>query len=352
MKMMKKSFFAFLGIFLLFSIVTPLKGLNVSAAELNFSVESVLPDNQRDKKQTYFDLRMKPGAEQTVYVKLKNTTKKDVTINVGVNEAKTNMNGTTQYDTNKIERDSTLKHSLADLVTVAKTVVVKPNKEVKLPVKIKMPKEDVKGIILGGLSFQQKDSEVDQESKDEDEGLSIKNRFSYNLAIMLSTNDDKVKPELVLNDVKADLYNARTVILANIQNTQPMLMNQLAVKANVTKKGETEQLYKKNAKGMQMAPNSNFDYTIPLDGKELEAGDYTLNMEATSMGETWKWTKDFTVTSDDANKFAEKDVDIEKEEKSNWLWWLIGISLALILLGLILYLLNKNKKNNQRRNRR
>lgn len=332
-------------------MIAPFNGLKASAAELNFSVESVLPDNQRDKKQTYFDLRMKPGEEQTVYVKLKNTTKKDVTVNIGVNEAKTNMNGTTQYDTNKIERDSTLTHSLADIVTVNKTVVVKPNTEEKVPVKIKMPKEDIKGIILGGLSFQQKDSEVDKDSKDEDEGLSIKNRFSYNLAMMLSTNDDKVAPELVLNDVKADLYNARTVILANIQNTQPMLMNQLAVKANVTKKGEKEQIYKKNAKEMQMAPNSNFDYTIPMEGKTLEAGDYTLNMEATSMGETWKWTKNFIVTSDQADKFAEKDVDVKKEDSNSWIWWVVGIVAALLIIGIIFFLMKK-KGSNQRRSRR
>lgn len=352
MKLLKKLSAIGLSSLLGLSILLPFSATTASAAELNFSVESVLPDNQRDKKQTYFDLRMKPGQEQTVYVKLKNTTKKDVTVNIGANEAKTNMNGTTQYDENKIERDSTLEYSLADLVTVKKEVVVKPNTEEKVAVKIKMPKEDFKGVILGGLSFQQKESEVESESSGEDEGLSIKNRFSYNLAMMLSTNDDEVKPELVLNDVKADLYNARTVIKANIQNTQPMLMNQLEVKANVTKKGETEELFKKDTKEMQMAPNSNFDYTIPLEGKAIEAGEYTLNMEAESMGEKWKWSKDFTVSDADAAKFAEKDVDVEVEESSNWLWWVIGGVVVLLLIGLIIFFMKKKGNNNSTRTRR
>lgn len=348
---MKKMIVTLLSGGLLLALFVPSKLQTASAAELNFSVESVLPNNQRDKKQTYFDLRMKPGQEQTVYVLLKNTTKKNVTVNIGANEAKTNINGTTQYDTNKIERDSTLKYSLADIVTVEKKVVVKPKTEKKVPVKIKMPNEDIPGVILGGLSFQQKDSEVDTEEKSEDQGLSIKNRFSYNLAMMLSTNDDDVKPELVLNDVKADLYNARTVILANIQNTKPMLMNQLEVKANVTKKGDSEQLFKKNAKEMQMAPNSNFDYTIPLDGKTIDAGEYTLTMEATSMGETWKWKKDFTVTNDQATKFAEKDVDVKEEKSSNWLWWVIGGVVLLAIIAVIIILLRK-KGNNKPRSRR
>lgn len=351
MNLMKKIFVTLMSMNLIFSLFIFGKGKVASAAELNFSVESILPDNQRDKKQTYFDLRMKPGQEQTVYVLLKNTTKKNVTVNIAVNEAKTNMNGTTQYDTNKIERDSTLKYSLADIVTVEKKVVVKPNSEEKVPVKIKMPKEDIPGVILGGLSFQQKESEVDKEEQSEDQGLSIKNRFSYNLAMMLSTNDDEVQPELVLNDVKADLYNARTVILANIQNTQPMLMNQLEVKAHVTKKGESEQLFKKNTKEMQMAPNSNFDYTIPLEGKVIEAGDYTLTMEAKSMGETWKWKKDFTVTDEQSAKFAEKDVDVTEEDSSNWLWWVLGAVALLVIIGLIVFFLRK-KGANQTRSRR
>ncbi|GEK33433.1 DUF916 and DUF3324 domain-containing protein [Kurthia sibirica] len=347
MSFFKKISVLFVSVLFFSATVAGLMSKSASAAELNFSVTSVLPDNQIDKKQSYFDLKMKPGQEQTVYVMLDNATDKKVTVMVSANEAKTNINGTTQYDKNKIERDSTLNYSLEDIVTVKNKVVIPPKKKVKLPVHLKMPDKEVKGIILGGLSFQQKESELDQAEKDsaKENGMSIKNRFSYNLAMSLKMTDDQVEPELVLNKVEAQSINARTVITANIQNTQPMLMNQLEVNAFITKKGESEKLFKKNMKEMQMAPNSNFNYQIPLNGEQLEAGTYTADVTAKSMGETWHWKKDFTISSDEAKQLNKADVDA-KDDSINWTMWIliaVGIIIVLLLL-LILVRQNKNKR--------
>lgn len=49
-----------------------LKGSFVSASELNFAVEPVIPENQRDKTKTYFDLLVKPDIEQTIEINLRN----------------------------------------------------------------------------------------------------------------------------------------------------------------------------------------------------------------------------------------------------------------------------------------
>ncbi|MEN2666160.1 WxL protein peptidoglycan domain-containing protein [Listeria aquatica] len=47
-----------------------------AAAEMNFAVQAIIPGNQIDKSQTYFDLRMKPGQKQDIEVELRNDTKK------------------------------------------------------------------------------------------------------------------------------------------------------------------------------------------------------------------------------------------------------------------------------------
>ena len=39
-----------------------------TASEFNFAVNPVIPENQIDKEKTYFDLKMEPGAVQTVEV--------------------------------------------------------------------------------------------------------------------------------------------------------------------------------------------------------------------------------------------------------------------------------------------
>lgn len=41
---------------------------------------AVIPENQIDKNQTYFDLKMQPGQKQTIQVQMKNDTNKEVVV--------------------------------------------------------------------------------------------------------------------------------------------------------------------------------------------------------------------------------------------------------------------------------
>lgn len=50
----------------------------VEAAELNFGIKAILPDNQIDKASSFFDLRMKPSEEQTVEVEVTNVIDKEI----------------------------------------------------------------------------------------------------------------------------------------------------------------------------------------------------------------------------------------------------------------------------------
>jgi len=77
---------------------------SISADELNFSVNTVVPSNQIDKEKTYFNLKMIPNQKQDVTVTLKNNTKKDITINIGINTAKTNANGVIEYGNSTIKK--------------------------------------------------------------------------------------------------------------------------------------------------------------------------------------------------------------------------------------------------------
>ena len=81
--------------------------------------------------------------------------------------------------------------------------------------------------------------------------------------------DNEVEPHLTLNTVAPGQMNARNVINANIQNTKPMLVNQLSIDAKISRKGSSEVLYHSEKK---MHPNSNFNYPIQLEGQPLEAG--------------------------------------------------------------------------------
>ena len=61
----------------------------------DFSVKAILPDNQRTKETSYFDLRVAPNQTQKLQIELTNQTANDIT---GLaNAAITNDNGLADY---------------------------------------------------------------------------------------------------------------------------------------------------------------------------------------------------------------------------------------------------------------
>lgn len=332
---LKKKFLFCLFILCFFITINPVK-----ASELNFGVQAELPENQKDSKKTYFDLSVTANQKQTVYIQLTNSTTKAVTIEPKINEAKTNNNGNVQYDQNAIKRDPQLKKIITDYVKVQREIVIPPNDSVHLPIEIKIPKEGFEGILLGGILLQQKSSELEK-SKETKDGLGIKNNYAYVVAIQLDEKNEAIKPELGLNEVKANQKNYRNVITASLQNKTPVLINQLEVKAKIFKNKQL--LYTHEQKTMQMAPMSNFEFAIPLQGKELKPGKYILEMEANSLQNHWRFTKEFEIKSNEAKQLNSLDVTIKKDDT----WFIVGFVLFCFLLCFILVLIlkKKSKKN-------
>lgn len=319
------------------------------ASELNFAVEPTIPENQRDKTKTYFDLLVKPDSEQTIEINLRNDTENEVIVEPKIHSATTNLNGVVEYGPVDAKRDSTLKYDLNELVKVEKEVKIPARSSIKLPLTIKVPKKEFDGILAGGIILQEKETKNNENT--ETKGLSIQNQYAYVVALVLNENNNPVKPELKLNSVFPDQVNARNVINANLQNSTPNYLNQLNVVAKITKKGKTTALYETTKKAMQMAPNSNFDFPISLSGKKLEAGEYTLELTATTKADRWHWKKNFTIKADEAKKLNAKDVTIKKDY--TWVYILIGIILILLsILLVILILRRKQKKEEEERRRR
>ena len=114
---------------------------------------------------------------------------------------------------------------------------------------------------------------------------------------------------------------------------------------------------------MQMAPNSNFNLSVPLKGERLKAGKYTMKIEAYGQKEEngdfafkakgnqkeenyryhWSLEKDFEIKADEAKKLNDSDVTIKKDY--TWVYLLIGL---LLLILLILFFVWRKKKNDKK----
>jgi len=309
-------------------------------AGLNTYVTPLFPESQVDESKGYYELLLSPGKKETLRLEVGNSSSEPINVQVTPHTAYTNTLGNVEYGKDAEEVDPTLPYSLDELMTPSEVITVAGNETKVIEIPLQMPKDAFEGYLAGGLRITEVKEEEDSDVP-EGEGVAIKNEFAHVVGVVVSNTRDSVQPELELLDVFADQLNYRNVISATLQNFTPTFVNQLAVEATVKRVGENEVLYKAEKEMMQMAPNSNFNFPISLEGDRFRSGNYVLELTATSGENEWSWTREFTIEADEARKLNREDVMID----SGINWWMIGaIILLVLMLGLVLYLMWQKKR--------
>lgn len=296
-------------------------GIETSAAELRFSVETEIPENQIDKTKTYFDLMMKPDQEQILKVRAANSTDENLVIDVSVKSATTNSNGVIEYGESLTALDKSAPADLSEIIQLKDG-----GESVELPAK------------------SEKVDETKDKQKANTNGLAIENRYAYTVAVLLRENETVVQPELSLEKVEPTQRNARSVISATLLNHEAAYLQSMKVTANVKNKKTNNVILEKEQEDMQMAPNSIFNFPIPYEENEMEAGTYVLAMTVEGSGKKWQFTKEFTISKEEAETFNEKDVTVKKTE-SKLIYLLIGLLILLLIICLFIILRLKKQKN-------
>ncbi|MGG5302774.1 hypothetical protein IGK16_000359 [Enterococcus pernyi] len=330
------------GIVLLMVFVSLLAPMRVGAEEgtLNFYVTPEFSNNQKSGNDRYFQLTLPPDATEKLTLKLQNANAEAKKIKITPHTAYTNVMGVVEYGQDAEKADSTLKHSLDELIEQPEIIELAGNETKTVTLDLNMPKEEFEGLLAGGLRVSEVKEEATEETSNE-EGVAIQNDFAYIIGVVVSNKQDAVQPDLDLLDVFADQLNYRNVISANLQNFTPTFVNRLEVEATVQKAGEEEILYQASQEQMQMAPNSNFNFPISLEGDRFRSGDYVLKMTARSGEEEWEWERKFTIEADEARALNQQDVTIDTSIN----WWLVAaVILILFLLLIIVWLLIKKQR--------
>ena len=344
------------------SIFFPLRA--AQASEFSFIVDPILPESQRKGQLGYYDILLEPGGTQKLEVDLSNATDKEVKINVGMTSAKTNDNGVVEYSPNDLPLHASQEHDLEKLVDYKKVVTLAPKSKERYSFTVKMPQEEFPGIIAGGISFQEVDS--DEKEKKDSEGMAIKNKFNFAVAVLMRQSEGiSGTGELTLQKAEANQRNVRNVIRGYFSNDKPFYINNLAIDAAIYKEKDGKKVYSEKTENMQMAPNSGFWYNIPLQGEELEAGEYLYkgtaygikdkNGEFTfgkdnegkpqNYQQKWEFEKKFTITQKAAQTYNKKDVDVlDAAPNYTWLYYLLGAIILLLILTILLLIRRKDKK--------
>jgi len=313
------------------------------AESVGYSVSTVTPKNQDDKKVTYFALRVKPSQQQKLTIIIHNSSNSTKQFQVGVNQAMTNTNGVIDYSQNNPKLDSSMKVGIKNIFgnNDNQKVTVKAKSAKKVSVDYKMPAKKIDGMILGGVYVKELQNSKTDNKKN---GVTISNAFAYVVGVRLRESGIDVAPDMRLHTVKAGQINGYNQVQANLQNPRPGLMKSLKVVSKVTKQGSSKAILTQTKQNMAMAPNTNFNYSIPWGDKQLSAGDYTLTLDAYAAGGYhWKFTKNFTITQKDINSLKNR---INTPQKNYFWWFVAGGIIIVLLLAIIIYLLMKNRKKN------
>src|SRR5699024_9990978 len=96
--------------------------------------------------------------------------------------------------------------------------------------------------------------------------------------------------------MKPPQLHQQTAVVAEIQNTKPVLANNLEIEAVGYEDGNESPIYKKTMEA-SFAPNSTMDFTLDEWESPLEAGEYLLKAKVndTDSEETWTFEEGFTI---------------------------------------------------------
>lgn len=309
-------------------------------SELNFNVKPHFPASQVEDSTSYFDLNLAADEKDTLGLTLTNSSSEEVTIKITAHTAYTNVNGVVEYGKTAAEKDPTLTYAMEELIEVPEpqTLAAGENRTIDIP--IQMPKESFEGLLAGGLRIEEVREETDNEEGSQ--GLAINNKFSFVIGVLASNKRSTVVPELELLDVFPDQLNYRNVFSATIQNTTATFVNRLEVDAVIRAEGKDEILYQSETEKMQMAPNSQFNYPIPLNGDAFRNGNYVATITARSGEHEWTWKQKFSINQETANRLNRADVTVDTSIN----WWMIAAGgLLIMLLIVFMYLFIKRKKD-------
>jgi len=292
-----------------------------------------------------------PGQSVELKLIVINQASKERQFEYNVNTAYTTNGGTIGYGSSKVS-DSALKIQTRSLVSPNHAIFKVPaNSTATLTTNIVIPKKKFDGYIMGGFNVKPYGEKA--KGTVSSNGTLLKNKFSYSIPIQVHQKDSEtVQPKYSVTSVKPNTVGSSKGttpgVLANVHNSTNAYAGQFDSKAVVTKKGDKSFKITEMKSAQNIAPTSNYNYSISWGKKALQSGDYHLKLTYKTAGglKSWVVNKDFTITNNDAAKYN-KLAGI----KPNYLWLyiLLAILALAIILGLGIYL-GKRKNNGNNNN--
>ncbi|MCZ9310592.1 DUF916 and DUF3324 domain-containing protein [Weissella koreensis] len=304
--------------------------------QAEFTVDGKANEFQTDKDTTY-DLKMQPGDETTLNLTVQNLSDEKATYRIAINPAQTSDNVIIEYGKsgNADEFGAKPNIQIRQITEISDTKLTVPSHQNKaFSIKIKMPQKKYDGIVAGGIRVEK----ITESSKE-----GITNKFAFVKGLVIHQNDNKVKPKLTINSIKASQYQYLPGVIVKMRNPTNINITELKMDTKVVNDKTGKTLIKKKVDQGSVAPNSQFNYVLRHDGK-IPAGKYHFKGSAKDKyGNQWQWNKAFEV-----KEAVKKETNFKVNATSHWLIILLGVIILLLIIALIwLFILLRRKKEQE-----
>ncbi|MCL1879026.1 MAG: DUF916 and DUF3324 domain-containing protein [Actinomycetia bacterium] len=303
-----------------------------------------IPENQIDRKQSYFDIHMVPGQQQDLKVDVTNESDRPIIVNAAAVSASTNENGVIDYRTPDIA-DETLKIPFSDVSYIRQpTLTVPAGGVATVVVSITMPDKRFDGAVLGGICITKQSQDAPAASEPDDQGVTIQNVYSYVIGVKLTETDVLVQPDFEYFDIQPDLVHYHPALVHYLRNKEAAIAKDLHVKIEVFRT-QDDSILSSATKKINMAPNSSIPLGIVLPEGRLDPGNYRSVMDLEMDGSTWHFERLFNIDAGEASRLNTQADVVSYVEMPWWLPLMItGLILAALLCLLLLLLLLKLRR--------
>lgn len=340
----KKGLNRYLWIVFFFCIFFGLTTETAFAKEvMSFTYENVLPKNQEGDAD-FFKLKVKPGDSQTLETRVTNKTSKPLIVEIKISDATTSSSGIISYSPSKEKLANKKGLKITEMLDAPNQIKLKAYETKKIEYKLKVPKKEFDGIVLGGIQLKELKDNAHVPNVKKDEGA-IKNEFSYVYSISLRENNKKIAPDMTSSGNEYDKI-AYTVI----NNMTQSIVSNVKVETLLMKDDDDKIIDDFTVDNYRMAPNS--AVRVPMEGTdELDIGKYRTETKVTVAKKVWKFKGKFEVTKED-KEFSDTLIDDTSKGKAiSWFIFVLVI-VSFIATGLgIFYLLNKRNKQKLPKNK-
>ena len=319
------------GLLLSLALLFVIFALHIQAEEESkYYVRAELPENQVNKNNSYFDLLVKPGTEQTIVVHVFNTSDEAIVVNAMITNAATNTNGTIMYTTKGI-RDISMAISVEDVAELKEnTVVVEAQASNVFEIVLTLPDKKFEGVLLGGIVIEAEYLGKDV-IDDEQNSIKIENKMTYVIGLKLQEDlDTVVVPNINYLGTAELLHDISSAVGIHLQNSEAIIMKGVQVDAEIYRSGTKKLLYEYHSNSVEIAPNSTFDIAVIWGNEKLKEGTYHLKLRVEFEDYVWEWNEDFKIDREKANVINSEAINI-KFTIPNWVYYSIGTLIASIL---------------------